>query len=73
FSLLTYLINKLGKACSRDELLAKIWGYETLSSIRTVDVHIRMLRKKFNNYDIKALTIETVRGVGYKLIYNREG
>ncbi|SJZ30709.1 response regulator transcription factor [Selenihalanaerobacter shriftii] len=71
FDLLNYLLDKLGKACSRDEILEKVWGYETFSSIRTVDVHIRMLRKKFTKYNIKQdLIIETIRGFGYKLVCN---
>ncbi|ADL12395.1 response regulator transcription factor [Acetohalobium arabaticum] len=70
FNLLAYLIDKLGKVCSRDELLANVWGYENVSGIRTVDVHIRMLRKKFTQYNIESLLIKTVQGVGYKLVKN---
>lgn len=70
FELLAYLIDKLGSVCSRDELLANVWGYENVSGIRTIDVHIRMLRKNFAQYNIERLSIKTVQGVGYKLIKN---
>jgi two-component system alkaline phosphatase synthesis response regulator PhoP len=68
FSLLTYLLNREGEVCSRDDLLEEVWGYDSFSGIRTVDVHIRMLRKKFNKCDINKLSIETVRGIGYRLV-----
>ena len=63
FELLRYLIINQGRVLSRDLLLEKIWGYEYAGDTRTVDVHIRRLRKK-----IEADYIETVRGVGYKFV-----
>jgi len=65
FELLKILALNKGKVLSRDIILDKIWGYEYFGDTRTVDVHIRHLRKKIDdeNGDI----IETVRGVGYKL------
>lgn len=63
FELLRYLIINQGRVLSRDLLLEKIWGYEYAGDTRTVDVHIRRLRKK-----IKADYIATVRGVGYKFV-----
>lgn len=63
FELLKYLIINQGRVLSRDLLLEKIWGYEYAGDTRTVDVHIRRLRKK-----IKAEYIATVRGVGYKFV-----
>ncbi len=63
FELIRYLIINKGRVLSRDLLLEKIWGYEYAGDTRTVDVHVRRLRKKINkNY------IETVRGVGYKFV-----
>ncbi|MEG0310514.1 MAG: helix-turn-helix domain-containing protein, partial [Eubacterium sp.] len=49
----------------------EIWGYEYYGETRTVDVHIRYLRKKIEDEHQKY--IETVRGVGYRLVENREG
>ncbi|MFP4020244.1 MAG: response regulator [Halanaerobium sp.] len=63
FEPLRYLIINQGRVLSRDLLLEKIWGYEYAGDTRTVDVHIRRLRKK-----IEADYIATVRGVGYKFV-----
>ena len=63
FELLRYLVVNQGRVLSRDLLLEKIWGYEYAGDTRTVDVHIRRLRKK-----IEADYIVTVRGVGYKFV-----
>ncbi len=61
FDLLVYLITNNDEVFSRDKLLKEIWGYEFSGDTRTVDVHVRRLRKKIGeNY------IKTVRGVGYK-------
>ncbi len=63
FELLRYLLVNEGRVLSRELLLEKIWGYEYAGDTRTVDVHIRRLRKKINES-----LIETVRGVGYKFV-----
>lgn len=64
FNLLYLLASNKGKVFSREELLNKIWGYDFSGESRTVDVHIRTLRKKLGKSgDI----LETVRGVGYKV------
>ena len=47
---------------SRGQILEAVWGYEYFGETRTVDVHIRQLRKKLD-----ALPIETVWGVGYRM------
>lgn len=65
FELLKMLANNRGKVLSRDIILDKIWGYEYFGDTRTVDVHIRHLRKKIG--DNQGVFIETVRGVGYKM------
>lgn len=65
FELLKMLAQNRGKVLSRDVILDKIWGYEYFGDTRTVDVHIRHLRKKIN--DNTGTFIETVRGVGYKM------
>ncbi len=62
YDLLRLLLVNEGKVLTRDLLLQKIWGYEYAGDTRTVDVHIRRLRKKIGeDY------ITTVRGVGYKI------
>lgn len=66
FELLEILIRNKGKILTRDTLLDKIWGYEYIGETRTVDVHIRYLRKKIELDDKKPKLIETIRGVGYR-------
>ena len=65
FELLKLLLQYKGKVLSRNYLLDKIWGYEYYGETRTVDVHIRYLRKKIEDDSEKY--IETIRGVGYKI------
>lgn len=69
FELLSTLVKSANIVLTRDMLLEKIWGYSFDGETRTVDVHIRSLRKKlgpFGDY------IETVHGIGYKLGKNDE-
>lgn len=66
FELLLYLTQRLGKICTRDAILSNVWGYDYLGGTRTVDVHIRSLRKKIFDDDEK-YKINTMIGVGYKL------
>lgn len=67
FELLKLLSKNRGKVLTRDYLLDKVWGYEYAGETRTVDVHIRHLRKKIEDDDKLPMYIETVRGIGYKL------
>lgn len=66
FELLETLIKNKGKILQRETLLDKVWGYEYIGETRTVDVHIRYLRKKIEVDDKNPKFIETVRGVGYR-------
>ena len=63
FDLLGFLIRNRGVALSRRQLLDGVWGPEWYGDDRTVDVHIRQLRRKLGD----ALPIATVWGVGYRL------
>lgn len=65
YQLLEYLAENRGKVLSRNALLDRVWGYDYFGETRTVDVHIRHLRKKID--DDNANIIETIRGVGYKI------
>lgn len=65
FQLLLQLVANPGKVYTRDYLLENIWGYEFVGDTRTVDVHIRNVRKKLGNSP-EAQLIETVRGLGYR-------
>lgn len=66
YELLKFLMMNKGIAYSRDELLNHVWGYEYVGETRTVDVHIRQLRKKIEKDDANPEMIETVRGRGYR-------
>ena len=67
FEILKLLMSNQGKVLTREVILDKVWGYDYYGETRTVDVHIRYLRAKFENYGIGEY-IETVRGVGYKFV-----
>ena len=62
FELLKLLTQNQPKVFSRESILEKIWGYEYYGETRTVDVHIRTLRKKIGDL---GKYIQTVHGVGY--------
>ena len=66
FELLYLMAKNRGRVFDREVLLEKIWGYEYYGETRTVDVHIRNLRKKIEVDDKNPRYIKTVRGVGYK-------
>lgn len=66
FQILLKLCSSIGRIFSRRDIMDDIWGIHTLSDERTVDVHIKRLRKHFQ--DSKSFRIETVRGVGYKVV-----
>jgi DNA-binding response OmpR family regulator len=63
FALLLYLAENKGLALSRRQLLDGAWGADWYGDERTVDVHVRQLRKKMGD----ALPLATVRGIGYRL------
>ena len=67
FDLLAFLARNRGLVFSREQLLEKVWGYDHAGDTRTVDVHIRWLRKKIEAEPGKPRRIVTVRSVGYKL------
>jgi len=63
FDLLQYLCENQSRALSRRQLLDGVWGLGWIGDDRTVDVHVRQLRKKFGD----ALPLDTVWGVGYRM------
>jgi DNA-binding response OmpR family regulator len=63
FELLAYLTENAGLALSRQQLLDGVWGHGWYGDERTVDVHVRQLRKKLGD----ALPLATIWGVGYRL------
>jgi len=68
FQLLFKLMSYPDKIFTRQDLMEKIWGMDNETEERTVDVHIKRLREKFDN--VPDFSIVTVRGLGYKLVKN---
>ncbi len=66
FDLLAFLARNRGQVFGRDHLMEKVWGYDYVGDIRTVDVHIRWLRQKIEDDPSHPVHLLTVRGVGYK-------
>jgi len=66
FELLRFLVQNPNRVVTRDQLLDRVWGGETFITPRTVDVHIRRLRKAIEADDRRPKWIMTLRGVGYK-------
>jgi len=66
FDLLSVLMRNAGRALSREELLAEVWGTDWIGDPRTLDVHVRWLRLKIEEDPASPLFIQTVRGHGYR-------
>jgi DNA-binding response OmpR family regulator len=62
FKLLELLVRHPGRVFTREQVLNRAWGDGGLVSDRTIDVHVKSLRKKFSKFEF----IETVRGIGYR-------
>jgi len=62
FSLMRMLMEAPDRVWTREEILARVWGYERAPTTRTVDTHVLQLRQK-----LPGVRIETVRGFGYRL------
>jgi DNA-binding response OmpR family regulator len=68
FNLLCEFADHPGMVMSRDQLLERVWGYEYLGDSRLVDAHIRRLRVKIEEQPMNPSIIQTVHGMGYKLV-----
>jgi DNA-binding response OmpR family regulator len=64
YELLRFFVENPGRVWSREQLLAKVWGYDYFGGSRTVDVHVRRLRAKLG--EERSSWITTVRSVGYR-------
>lgn len=63
YDLLFYLIKNKGIALTREKLISNVWGYDFFGDDRTLDTHIKLLRKNLGEY---SNLIVTLRGVGYR-------
>ncbi|VAW34345.1 Phosphate regulon transcriptional regulatory protein PhoB (SphR) [hydrothermal vent metagenome] len=68
FELLSLLLSRAGDVVTRAELFDKVWGTDWLGDTRTLDVHVRWLREKIEADPSQPRYIQTVRGVGYRLV-----
>ena len=69
FELLVAMAKHPNRVFTRDQLFAQVWGSDFLGESRTVDVHIRYLREKLEENPSQPKHILTVRGVGYRLVW----
>jgi len=67
YDLLFYMVKNRGIALTREKLLNKVWGYDYFGNDRTLDTHVKLLRKSLGDY---ADCIKTLRGVGYRFEIN---
>ncbi|MCA9821379.1 MAG: winged helix-turn-helix transcriptional regulator, partial [Dehalococcoidia bacterium] len=65
FDLLVAFMENAGFALTREALLENVWGFDHPGATRTVDVHVQHLRSKLEGAKVQ---IETLRGIGYKLV-----
>lgn len=72
FEVLLYLAERPGIVITRDDLMNVVWGFDYIGGQRTVDVHVSSLRKKLE-LNQQTVQIESIRGVGYKLMVSRKG
>ena len=63
YDLLFYMVKNRGLALTRERLISEVWGYDYYGDDRTLDTHIKLLRKNLGPYQDK---IVTLRGVGYR-------
>ncbi len=63
YDLLFYMVRNRGIALTRDKLISEVWGFDFFGDDRTLDTHIKLLRKELGDY---AKYITTLRGVGYR-------
>ena len=66
FQLLKYFVEHRGATLTREELLNEVWGYNSMPSTRTVDVHVAWLRQKIEPNAKHPQFILTIHGMGYK-------
>jgi len=66
FELLALLLQNRGQVISREQILRKVWGYDYIGNDRTVDVHMRWIRRKLEADPENPRYLVTVRGYGYK-------
>ena len=67
FELLEFLMRNSGRVLTRSQLIDRVWGGDYFGDTKTLDVHIKRLRSKFEDNPANPILIQTIRGLGYKL------
>jgi two-component system response regulator MtrA len=67
--ILLYFLKNKNKVINREELMMEVWGYNADVNTRTLDMHIVRLRKKIETNPDYPQFLQTVRGIGYKFVY----
>ena len=67
FDLLTFFAGNPRRVFGRDQLMSRVWGYESALDTGTVTVHVRRLREKIETNASEPLHLQTIWGVGYRL------
>jgi len=68
FDLIQHLVLNSGRVLSREQLLSQAWGYDFVGGVRAVDSAVKRLRKKIHLINPDLTLIETVRGIGYRMV-----
>ena len=68
FDLIQHMVLNPGRVLSREQLLSQAWGYDFVGGVRAVDSAVKRLRKKIQLIDPSLTLIETVRGIGYRMV-----
>ena len=69
YDLLKFFVSNKNIALSREQLLTNVWGYDFFGDDRTIDTHVKTLRKNLGTY---GECIKTIRGIGYKFEYDKK-
>ena len=66
FELLEFLVRNSGRVLTRAQLIDRVWGSDYFGDTKTLDVHVKRLRAKIEQYPANPVYIQTIRGLGYK-------
>lgn len=65
FELLSFMASHPGNTFTRDQLLEGVWGFDSVSETRTVDEHVKRIRRKLKEAEVASCRLKTIWGVGY--------
>ncbi len=72
FRLLEFFVKKQGRALTRDEILNRVWGYDSFVTHRSVDRFITTLRNKIESDPRRPAFLHTIREIGYKFVIDKD-